>query len=280
MGKFVLTCCGLLLCSVSQGQEPANTLKDFQGNWEVVELVEDGKTVPRQAIQDWLPSGGKIQIAQNAIIFESPGAQKKSVKLFSVNVSTYPKQIDVSTQAGVDGTGIYRFDDEKLIVCMTSAQDGPRPDSFSAEVGSKRMLMILARDQKTSSPPQEPAPQTPLVKSATKPADSDVAKLLVGMWKYRDAIGNLFVSFNPNGTFSTTREVEQVRVFQKVFVQTPVSTGTWRIQSGKIAFVVQTSNHWDRVNKQFEFAVRSITPNDMVFVDYLGQAGRAVKVSP
>lgn len=51
----------------------------FQGKWEVIELVEDGNVIPENAIADWLPSGGRLEIVDNAIITVSAHDEKKEI---------------------------------------------------------------------------------------------------------------------------------------------------------------------------------------------------------
>ena len=87
------------------------------------------------------------------------------------------------------------------------------------------------------------------------------------------------MTFSENGTFSTVRESKQVRLFHKVFVQTPISSGTWAIRNGTLRFHIQTSVHPSRVNHAFDFTVRSITASDFIFVDYLGRVGQATRVN-
>ncbi|TWT57401.1 hypothetical protein KOR42_07620 [Thalassoglobus neptunius] len=286
----------VLLCSHSlQAVDPnvSPELKNFSGDWEVVELVEDGKVIPQEAIRSWLPSGGKVEIAENAIIFTSPSDGKKHVKVFSIDATKYPPELTINTQEGIEGWGIFRFDEGRLVLCLSHPTEAARPTDFSASAGSKRMLMVLKRpsELKPAAPakPTETAKTTPpaATPSAVPPGttgvvltDAEVRKALIGTWKFTDSVGALFSTFNPNGTFSTVREVLELRIFQKVFVQTPVSSGTWKIENGRLKFVVLTSTHWDRVNKEFDFIVRSISATDLIFVDYLGHVGRATRVAP
>ena len=74
------------------------------------------------------------------------------------------------------------------------------------------------------------------------------------------------------------RSVVWARLFQKVFVQTPISTGKWIVENGRLTFQIQKSIHRDRANREFDFAVRSISDRDFIFVDYIGRVGQAVKV--
>lgn len=262
------------------GADKNPELEPFQGHWQVAELVEDGKVIPKEAIKEWLPSGGRAEIIDNAIVFKSPQDGKKYVKVFSVDATKYPKAIEVSTPERKDTWGIYRFDEGKLVVCLADPSDGERPTEFSAETGSKRMLMVLQRvsadaptaNNSTAIPPK------PVGQAATILTDEQVTQMLAGSWKINDHAGSLFVTFNADGTFSTVREYQELRLFHKSFVQTPMSTGKWSVKNGNLTAHIKSSVRLERVNQVISFAVRSISGKDMIFVDQLGRVGSAVKV--
>ena len=268
----------MLLTGTIAAADQDPELKQFQGHWEVVELVEDGKVIPKEAIREWLPSGGRFEIAENAIVFHSPDDGKKHVKVFSIDSTQYPKGIDLSTREKKDGTGIYQFDNDRLIVCFSDPDESKRPTAFSAQEGSKQMLMTLQRSVKPATQESAPPKQQPSGTTGNVLTDSQVKEMLTGTWKYADNVGMLIVTFRADGTFSTVREVKEIRLFQKVFVQTPISAGKWNVQNGRLAFIVQQSVQRDRVNKEFDFSVRSISDRDFIFVDYLGRVGQAAKV--
>ena len=54
----------------------------FQGKWEIIELVEDGNVIPENAIADWLPSGGRLEIVDNAVITVSAHDEKRRLRSF------------------------------------------------------------------------------------------------------------------------------------------------------------------------------------------------------
>ncbi len=270
----------LLTVSVVCGEEKNTELKRFQGYWQVTELAEDGKVIPKEAIKEWLPSGGQAEIVENAIIFKSSHDGKKYVKIFSVDATKYPKQIDVSTQKRKDGWGIYQFDDDKLVICLADPDEAKRPTKFSAETGSKRMLMVLKRRSKdtAAAKPAKPLPKPKAAQAGRILTDGDVTKMLAGSWRLKDSAGTLFLTFNSNGTFSTMREYRQLRLFHKSFAQTPISSGKWSVKDGTLTAHVTASVRFERVNQLFSFAVRSISDRDMIFVDQLGRVGSALKV--
>jgi len=72
--------------------------------------------------------------------------------------------------------------------------------------------------------------------------------------------------------------VQELRLFHKTFVQTPVSSGTWQVQKGDLLLQVTSSIHASRAGQRLPFTIRSISAKDVIFVDYLGRLAQATKV--
>ena len=102
--------------------------------------------------------------------------------------------------------------------------------------------------------------------------------MLRGTWKFNDGQGVLNVTMKPDGTYFSTREVLGASTFHQVFTATPVSNGTWSVTQGQLKFHVASSIYSDRVNHTIPLAVCSVSQTDLIYVDYLGRMGRAVKV--
>jgi uncharacterized protein (TIGR03067 family) len=248
-------------------------LQPFQGRWDVTELVEDGRVIPHEAIREWLPSGGKLEIVDNALMYASPQDGKKHAKIFTIDPTQIPKGIELVTREKKEAVGIYKFDDGQLVVCLSDPEDGPQPTEFSAKAGSKRMLMVLKRAHVA----EKAATAAPSI-AAKVLTDAELAQKVPGTWRYLDDAGALVVTIEPDGTWSTIREVTEMRLFKKVFVQTPVSSGTWTVSKGTLNFLCTSSIHLNRVNHTLPFAIRSISDKDMIFVDYMGRLGKAVRI--
>ena len=277
MWRWMGICSFVLVASVWQvaAADKGTDLDKLQGKWEVAELVEDGKVIPRSAIEEWLPSGGKFQIEENAVVFVSPHDGKKHVRLFALDQTQNPKGIELQTKSRKDAVGIYRIDGEQVVLCLIDPLDGERPTEFHSKAGSNCILMTLQRPG-AKRPATEPKADEP--KSVKLLTDAEASKLLVGVWKYSDSIGALILTVEETGAFHTTREMQEIRLFQKVFVQSSVSAGKWSIKNGTITFHDTGSVHRDKVDDKFQFSLRSINEKEMLFVDFLGHAGRAVKM--
>ena len=127
--------------------------KELRGNWQVTELVDNGRVIPAEAIPGWLPSGGRMEFVDNTIFFTSPKDGQRRARVFSIDATSYPKQINVLDGSKMSGHGIYRFDDGRLVVCISPTSETPRPDDFSAREGSRRLMMVMVRaDSKPAAP--------------------------------------------------------------------------------------------------------------------------------
>jgi uncharacterized protein (TIGR03067 family) len=258
-------------------------LDRIQGRWEVMELAEDGRIIPPQTIQQWLPSGGRVEIIDNAIVFQSPTNGTKSAKTFRVNPTTFPKRLDIITGDTVEAVGIYQLDQGKLVICLVAPTEARRPTEFAAPAGSKRMLMVLRRPvvdvpPPPSAPPLVAAEPKPMGVGGTTISDDQMRRMLPGTWKFNDTHGAMIVVAAADGTYQTVREVQEIRLFQQVFVRTPVSSGTWTVKDGQLQMRIGSSTATDRVGRTVPLYIRSITDKDLIFVDMLGRVGSAVKV--
>lgn len=274
--------CGLTiagpLASAKDGE-----VERFHGKWKVVELVEDGKVIPEEVISEWLPSGGRFTIAENALQFTDHTDGKKQVKLFTLDETQSPKGIDLQGRDKKrESWGIYKFDGEQLIVCLSDPEDSERPTSFSAKTGSKRMLMtlqrILEKDAATPTPTGPKAISETPDETARYLTDAESAKAITGTWRLTDALGGMIVTLSPDGAFSTSRELQELRLFKKTFVQTPISSGTWSVKNGQVLFHVTATTQIDRLNHKYAFSLRSFSATDMIYVDPNGHIGRAIRV--
>jgi len=267
---------------------------ELKGNWQAIELVDNGRVIPAEAIPGWLPSGGRIEIVDNSIVFTSPKDSQRYARVFSIDATTYPRQLNVIDGGKVSGQGIYRIDDGHLVVCLSPPNGTPRPTDFSAREGSTRVMVVFERtDPKLSvastplqkvaatsppniSPPPVISNPQPVVGALT---DAEIGKLLPGIWKVKDAYGAFFLSLDKNGTYSTYRETVEKSVFQEIFRKLPLSSGTWRLQNGQVVLQCASAVYVDRIYKSFPFTIRAVSTTEMQFVDYAGNVGKAVRTN-
>jgi len=298
MSRCYLICAALMLSTgVAWADKEAEEFNLFRGHWRITELVEDGRVVAPDAIKNWFPSGGRVEFVDNSILFTSRLDGKKQAEMLSIDPTAYPKTISVSTRDKTKGWGIYQFDKGRLVICVTDPAVAAKPTDFSAKSGSHRMLMILERDGDEPAPSGQNAPvkrpvvtpQPVVVAQPVVPApapspatalvltDAQVRAMLLGTWKFNDGIGVLNVTVQPDGSYFSTREVQYATTFHSVFTTAPVSNGVWSVSQGQLTFRINASVYANRVNQAVPLVVRSISPSDLIYVDYLGRMGRAIK---
>jgi uncharacterized protein (TIGR03067 family) len=281
------------LCAAAMGAASDQGLQELRGLWQAVELVDNGRVIPAEAIPGWLPSGGRIEIVDNTMVFTSPKDGQRHARVFSIDATTYPRQLNMLDRNQISGHGIYRFDDGRLVVCLSSPSQTARPDDFSAREGSQRLMMVLVRpDSKLAAPTtlasaapaaaalKLPAPPTTTttVQPAFKPlTNAETGAMLPGTWKCNDKYGAFFLTLDRNRTYMTYRESVETSTFQKVFRKLPVSSGTWKLNNGQVLLYATSATNTSRLYKSFPFTIRSITPTELVFVDFAGNSNKAVR---
>jgi uncharacterized protein (TIGR03067 family) len=280
------------LCSSASAANSDQGYGELRGFWQAVELVDNGRVIPAEAIGGWVPSGGRMEIVDNTLVFTSPKDGQRHARMISIDATTYPRQLNVLDRNQIAGHGIYRFDEGRLIVCLSSPNQA-RPTDFSAKEGSQRMMMVLVRPNSKPTTPLTAAATTPTGASLSLPAppintaasqptfkpltNSEVGTMLPGTWKCNDRYGAIFLHLDKNGTYTTYRETVETSAFQKVFRKLPLSSGTWKLNNGQVVLHCTSAVHVDRIYKSFPFTIRSITPTELAFVDFAGRANKAVK---
>jgi len=273
----------------------------LRGRWQAVELVDDGRVIPQDAIHTWMPSGGQLEVIDNTFVFTSSADGQRHARTFEVDATRYPCEINLRADGRLTAHGIYKLDEGRWVICAAPANQVARPADFSSPKGSRRVLLVLklAADvarpggEQVAASATQSSPSAPIELSKLQPVpdlrsppgttgklltDAEVLRMLLGTWKYKDAYGDFFLTLDSRGTFSTYRETVTTSTFQQVFVRAPISSGTWVLNNGQLTFRCTASVQRDRVNQQAPFAVRSISENDLIFVDIRGQVVKGVKV--
>ena len=143
---LAITGLGLLLVACNRQQPaaaaPKTDLDRFQGTWNLVAAVEDGKVLPEDKVK-------QEKIVVKGDTFQFPGSTKDATSkagTFKLDENKTPKEIDtISTEKEVM-LGIYRMDDNGYKVCFAPAGK-PRPTDLRSEPGSGYILQSWARQK-------------------------------------------------------------------------------------------------------------------------------------
>jgi len=122
-------------------------LKLLQGDWKVVALEDDGMKAPSSMLKGmhWEFKGSEVQGAD-------PGEElhdKSLVKLDSSKTPTYINLVGVEGPTkGQTWKGIFKFENERLVICMGETLTSERPTDFSTGPDSHRCMIAFERIKK------------------------------------------------------------------------------------------------------------------------------------
>ena len=169
--------------------------------------------------------------------------------------------------------GIYRFEGDRLTVCLARHEDGARgrPNSKARRrLGPGGSSSCRSRDPtRNPAPPRQRARPAPAEDSPV-PAES-ARRMLIGSWTTTDLKGTFTIVLRPDGTFSATRIWS--RQWKKLLgPASDTSEGDWRLAGGMLTAFVSSTTDPDLAGIQMNLRVREIGETSMVVSDRFGTA--------
>lgn len=266
------------------------------GTWRVQAIVDDGQSLSADLIREKIADGGVIKIGVRGISSVSPQSDAKRLWAYRINPAPSPSQIDITTQFDTLLKGIYKFEGDRLLICLAKVEEHARPTSFDAPDGSGQILyklkMVGEREDSASAaaePESKPEPRvmvrarqttvTPAPQPAPQPApkpvidekariEQEIRGMLIGSWSMTDRKGNLVMVFRPDGSFTSTRTYAKRRLFEPDVV---TSSGIWSYGRGIVSASVQSTNDRDMLGHGIVSRIQSISEDAMVATDNIGQ---------
>jgi uncharacterized protein (TIGR03067 family) len=116
-----------------------NDKERLQGHWVAVSL-DDGEQLPPEqcALFTLTFIGGKLHAFLKSPINETG-------RIFHLDETTNPKQIDIINEDRRGDFGIYRFEGDRLVLCIGNDDAKDRPTEFSPKGGKGRMVAVFKR---------------------------------------------------------------------------------------------------------------------------------------
>lgn len=199
--------------------------------------------------------------------------------------------------------GIYLLAGDILMVCLAGPDAKSRPTDFSSPEGSNNLLMTLKRVRPTpitsTVTARAVAPTTPTTPTTTTtqvsrntpatpagtvtftpagppkppppPVDPAIAmrQKLIGTWGHQDDNEVFLVTFNWDGSFSSTRTPK--RGFRKIFRDPTRTSGSWNLENGVIVIRVTASTERDLQGQILSYRIRSLSDTQAVLIDSTGR---------
>jgi len=188
----------ILLCAISDGDDGAKLSGNdllrahemLAGSWEFVSITDRGEKLGSGLLGERFAQDGRLTVADHQMVIVSPETGDKRTATFRIDPSKNPRQIDLFTRDDRIFRGIYKFDDEDLVVCLQPGDRIDRPDDFTSPDGSDRILIRLKTITRkaigdrisTSKSANEPSAAAVQSQGSREAALRRAHELLAGSW--------------------------------------------------------------------------------------------------
>ena len=282
-----LAVCGLAiggLVTFGQTQPSVATVDSgLSGSWQIVTLIDDGILIPPSAISDQFVKDSRLTITGTTITMTRPGETEPRQLPYVVDNMTTPKSLDIAGTTKTGSRGIYLYDKETLIVCLSGPNSMERPRDFGSIPGTGQVLMTLRRVGDTppmatgtpAIPLSNPVPPAPIPPPSPN-QDRTFQELLVGTWGHQTDDAVSYSTLNPDGTFSST--LTWKKGFRRMFHEDVRNSGTWKVEEGSMVTRVTASTDPRQRNQLFVSKISSVDGREAVFIDPDGRTRREWKV--
>jgi uncharacterized protein (TIGR03067 family) len=123
-------------------EAPKKEAPSIVGEWSPSSALRGGKP-------DMPPPGTSITFtADGKVLLKEGKAEKAEEGTYKIDAKKDPAEIDIMPPKGEERpvTGIFKFDKESLILCISMSKD--RPSKFESPEGTEIMLVTLQRVKK------------------------------------------------------------------------------------------------------------------------------------
>jgi uncharacterized protein (TIGR03067 family) len=263
----------LLVLSLSPAVGGDQERERLQGLWDISSVIDNGDIVADSVVKSHLVQDGRITIKGAVLSFINPENFQLHEAAFVLSPDVRPKAIDLAGHGRTRTKGIYMLDGDSLVVCLAAPEATAPPAEFGSPKGSKNLLIWMKR-VKAAAPAKTVSRAAPVVverKPAAPPVDPAEAmrKQLVGTWGHQNADDVVLITFNPDGSFSSTRTPKHG--FRKIFRNPTRTSGSWKLEEGVIVVRVTASTERDLQGQILSYRVRSLTDTQVNLIDSTGR---------
>jgi uncharacterized protein (TIGR03067 family) len=113
------------------------------GSWQFLSINDKGEKLGPRLVETRFARDGILSIAGRQMTIVNPVTGEKRTATYRIDPSKSPRRIDLITGSDRIFRGIYKFEDDNLVLCLQPGESTGVPDEFSAPDGSDQMLIRL-----------------------------------------------------------------------------------------------------------------------------------------
>jgi uncharacterized protein (TIGR03067 family) len=278
MFRFAAWSLSLLLCvPFAVSAQDVVKATPLEGNWQVIELIEEGRLVPQAEIRTQLIKDALVTVRGPILSFTLPTTNVTRALPFVVDGSKSPATLDIAGAEKIGSQGIYQVDGKTLVVCLSLPKANARPAQFASTPASKTMLMTMVKSQ--GAPKVEPQPlPLPLLPPppVAKTKDETYRPMLIGVWGHQNDDFIQYLTLNIDNSFSMERNWKGA--FKQAFHDNIRSSGSWELRDGVVILRTTASTERNRIGQVSSYRIYSLTASDVSYIDQEGQLRKEWKV--
>jgi uncharacterized protein (TIGR03067 family) len=252
----------------------------LSGAWTIISIIDDGETLAPDLIKSKFAENGRVEIGTRNVVLTSPATGDRRVSALRIDPSRSPAEIDLTTRFDEVLRGIYRFEGDQLVLCMSKREDDDRPKEFQAPAGSNRVLFRLAMAPTkpaaavAATPAAKPKPTTPAPAPAPALSDAErdaqIRQRMTGSWNYSDSKGRLTLVFRSDGSFTATRVWNSglKRIFEG---DSTTSNGRWSYSHGLLDAYITSTQDPRLLSRNYNYRVQSVGDGTLVVKNIFGE---------
>jgi uncharacterized protein (TIGR03067 family) len=160
------------------------------GSWQFVSITDRGEKLGPNLVGTRFAQDGILNITDRQMTIVNPDTGAKRTATYRIDVSRNPRRIDLITENDRIFRGIYKFDDDYLVICLQPGESRPVPEGFSSPDGSDLISVRLKAKSRQPLAPLRPASSarsdsTPETVRDQRPTEGNLRRaheMLAGSW--------------------------------------------------------------------------------------------------
>ncbi len=113
------------------------------GSWQFISINDKGEKLGPRLVETRFARDGILTIADRRMTIVNPVTGEERTATYRIDPSRNPRRIDLFTRDDRILRGIYKFENDNLVICLQPAEGKDLPQEFSPPDGSDLILIRL-----------------------------------------------------------------------------------------------------------------------------------------
>ncbi len=156
MIQFFLTIC---LSTISPGEDARKPTEaelrraydQLSGTWKFISITDKGEKIGPRSIETRFARDVTLTVDERTMAIVNPETGEQRTASYRIDPTTNPHRIDLITRDARIFHGVYRFEDDDLVLCLKPGESKSLPELFASPQDSDLILIRLKSSLRRSS---------------------------------------------------------------------------------------------------------------------------------